>query len=248
MEKNFKRILTIGILIILISGIVLFLVGFFEKTKIQENSSRISLSDRGDEQKRAEQKAIEDKINQLSDTKEWQLFTSRKCDFSFIYPPIASINSAWMNVLDPRDACELVVYIQDGVVSSEYFHFHIRPLPYPSPYENFNPNKLTENTVKDWNAKKVAEELLNLNKTVFVKKYNRENTLIPIVEIPVNGKKAYTFSLNDGYFNWAGDSHNLENKTSFAYIADNEGKVYEITFPSNDRLSLLILKSLKFSN
>lgn len=250
MEYKHKKVLVVGIATVALVSLVLSLaLGIERMVGVYDNPKNddVQISNVQDEQKQAEQRAVEDKIAQLSDAKEWQLFTSRKCGFSFLHPSEASINSGWL-LVDPLDACELGVYIRDGIVSTEYFRFHIRPLPYPSVNEEFNPNKLTENTVKGWDAKKVTEELLDLNKTVFVEKYNRQNALIPIKEIRVNGKKAYMFSLQSGYFNWAGDSHHLDKETNFVYISDNKGKVYEITFPSSDRLSVLILESLKFSN
>ncbi len=250
MEYKHKKVLVVGITTVALVSLLLSLaLGIERMVGVYDNPKNdgVQVLSVQDEQKQAKQKTIEEKITQLSDTKEWQLFTSRKCGFSFLHPSEASINSGWL-LVDPLDACELGVYIRDGFVSSEHFNFHIRPLSTPGIDKVFNPKGFSEDIVNNWDAKKIAEELLELNKTVQIPRYKKLDPQISVEETVVSGKKTYKFSLTDGYLNWHGDQSALDRKTDFVYIADNKGRVYEITFPSSDRLSVLILESLKFSN
>lgn len=142
--------------------------------------------------------------------------------------------------------------------------FIINPLYDPTPniqvetFKHYNPKNLTPQQVKNWSAKQVAEEFLAINKED--NRMRREkNPEIPsyediqIEEIVLDsGKKAYGFSFNHVGIDWAGGSIigllTPDGANTVVFIADNNGKMYQISFAKSSPVARKTLETLEFSN
>lgn len=177
-------------------------------------------------------------------TANWRDFVSRKCGFSFMYPPNSEV-SVWgieqseENPVKAVDICTLK--------ATDSFHIFPMPKPDPNPLpgKGYNPDRINPAQVKNWDAEMVAKKILEINQA-----YNRlrraENPEIPsydaviLEEVQLKDRRAYQFTLEgDLYIDWSSermaDSQRAFNSPvqkvpslpkTLTFVSDNQGQVY----------------------
>lgn len=238
-----------GIFALALAGSTVFVIGLFAAVCwnariIQNNTDRMAAQPLESQQAVPESNSPEIVEDQPIPTANWQDFVSRKCGFSFMYPPTLEV-SVWgieqseENPVKAIDICTLK--------ATESFHIFPMSIPDPSPLpgRGYNPDKITPAQVKNWDAEMVAKKILEINQA-----YNRlrraENPEIPsydsvtLEEVQLKGRKAYQFTLEgDVYIDWSSekmtDSQRAFNSPvqkvpslpkTLTFVSDNQGQVY----------------------
>ncbi len=227
------------------------LVAVCWNTRIIQDNNQMAVQIPKSQQSTPEPQVPETVGDQPINTVNWRDFVSRKCGFSFMYPSDGVVGAVSGRPIKAIDHCNVV---SDGA-------FRIRPMYDPTPnievetFKHYNPKNLTPQQVKNWSAKQVAEEILEINK-----EDNRirrgKNPEIPsyedmqVEEIILNSEeKAYGYSFEFTASDWAGGSveySGSEGATTVVFIADNDGQMYQISFPQNSRIARKTLETLEF--
>lgn len=219
---------------------------------IQNNADRMVVQAPESQRPSPESQTPKTTEDQPVSTVDWRDFVSRKCGFSFMYPKNGEVRERAIH-MKAIDSCDVV---SEG-------GFLIHPMYDPTPnievetFRHYNPKNLTPQQVKNWSAKQVAEEFLAINKgDNRIRREKKPGTPsyedIQIEEIVLdNGKKAYGFSFSDVGVEWSGGSmgtYGYDGPSTVMFIADNKGKMYQIVFPTDNKIGKTIFSTLEFFN
>ncbi len=280
-----------GMFALVLAGSTVFVIGLivaacWNTRVIQNNTDRMAAQIPMDQQTNPEPQTPEIMESQPISTVSWRDFVSRKCGFSFMYPAEMTQVSPWIfgkpflkagaeEMFIDQDTGETKKAIDVCSIKTDYYDFHMRPMSEPDPNTSrgrgYNPNRITAVQAKSWDAKMVAEEILEINKA-----YNQlrrsENPDIPsyetvtLEEIQLKDRKAYQFTLKgDLYIDWSSDviadtqrAFNSpaqkvpDSSNTFVFVSDNQGQVYFVSMTAvrddEREYARSILSTLEFFN
>lgn len=279
-----------GMFALVLAGSTVLVIGLIVaacwNTRIIQDNNQMAVQIPNGQQLVPEPETPEAVKDQSISTANWRDFVSRKCGFSFMYPAEITQVSPWIFGKPILKAGAEKMFINQSTgeekkaidicsIKTDYYDFHMRPMSEPDPNtshgKGYNPDRITPAQVKSWDAKRVAEKILEINKA-----YNQlrraENPDIPsydavmLEEIQLKDRKVYQFTLKgDLYIDWSSDvvadtqrAFNSpvqkvpDSSNTFSFVSDNQGQVYFIYIPvvreDEYEYARIMLSTLEFFN